>query len=189
VSGLADFFSQAGNGQMLCTKELYDLYASTDLRKGLIVDGIRKGNGQKAFLVNKYPNATNPDKDEVKIIRYAEIVLTLAEGYARTNDETNAKLYLNQLVKLRDPSFAGYTSTGQQLLDDIINERRKELAFEGLRLFDLLRLNQVINRPTQPFSYPGYTVVSLTDVRRLQPIPQDELDINPNIKPNPGYNN
>ncbi len=187
VSGLADYFSQAGNGQMLCTKELYDLYSATDLRKGLIVDGIRKGNGQPAFLVNKYPNATNPDKDEIKIIRYAEVILTLAESYARTNDEINARTYLNQLATLRDPSFAGYGSAGQQLLDDIINERRKEFAFEGLRLFDLYRLNQVINRPPQPYSYPGYPVVSVTDIRRLQPIPQDEVDVNKNITQNPGY--
>jgi tetratricopeptide (TPR) repeat protein len=187
VSGLANFFSQAGNGQMLCTKELYELYTDTDLRKGLIVDGIRKGNGQRAYLVGKYANATNPDKDEIKVIRYAEVVLILAESYARTGDDFNARNYLNQLVKLRDPSFGGYTSSGAQLLTDVVNERRKEFAFEGLRLFDLYRLNQVIYRPAQPYSYPGYPEVSLTDIRRLQPIPQDEVDVNKNITQNPGY--
>jgi len=186
-TGLANYYFQSGNGQMLATADLYNSYTATDLRKGLILDGIRKGNGQPGLIVNKYSNFLNTDKDEIKIIRYAEVVLTLAEGYARSGDEPNALIYLNQLAKLRDPSFAGYSSSGQQLLDDILRERRKELAFEGLRLFDLYRLNLVINRPPQPYSYPGYPLVSLTDFRRLQPIPQDEIDVNPNITQNPGY--
>lgn len=188
VTGLADLYYQSGNGEMLSTAELYNSYTATDYRKALIINGIRKGNSQPAFVVNKYSNLLNADHDEIKIIRYAEIILTLAEGYARTSQEGPALTYLNQLAKLRDPSFAGYSSTGQQLLDDILNERRKELAFEGLRLFDLTRLNLVINRPPQPFSYPSYPTVSLTDFRRLQPIPQSEIDANPNIKQNPGYN-
>ena len=188
VTGLADLYYQAGNGEMLATAELYNLYSATDYRKGLILKGIRKGNSQPGLIVNKYSNFLNADKDEIKVIRYAEIILTLAESYARTGNETGAKTYLNQLAKLRDPAFAVYTSTGQQLLDDILNERRKELAFEGLRFFDLARLNLVINRPSQPFSYPLYPLVSLTDFRRLQPIPQGEIDANPKITQNPGYN-
>lgn len=188
VTGLADLYYQAGNGEMLATTELYNLYAATDIRKGLILKGVRKGNSQPGLIVNKYSNFLNSDKDEIKIIRYAEVLLTLAESYARTGNEASAKIYLNQLAKVRDPAFAGYTSAGQQLLDDILTERRKELAFEGLRFFDLTRLNLSISRPAQPFSYPLYPSVLLNDFRRLQPIPQGEIDANPNIKQNPGYN-
>jgi hypothetical protein len=187
-NGLDYIYNQSGYGEALSNAEVYQLYSETDYRKNLIIDGIRRGNSQKAFVVNKYSNVTNNDRDEVKVIRYAEVILTLAEAYARTNDETNARLYLNQLVQLRDPAFAGYTSSGQQLINDIINERRKELAFEGLRLFDLTRLNLEIIRPKQPFSYTTYEYVSLTDHRRIQSIPQSELDANPNItENNPGY--
>jgi hypothetical protein len=186
--GLDHMYNQAGYGDILSNKEVYDLYSDTDRRKKLIVDGTRRGGGQKSYVVNKYPNTASGDRDEVKVIRYAEVVLTLAEAYARTNDETNARLYLNQLAQLRDPAFAGYSSSGQQLIDDIVNERRKELAFEGLRLFDLLRLNLEIIRPVQPFSTTTYPYVSLTDHRRIQAIPQTELDANPNIpENNPGY--
>jgi hypothetical protein len=188
VTGMADLYYQSGNGEMLATAELYSAYSATDLRKSLILNGIRKGNSQPGLIVNKYSNLLNADKDEIKIIRYAEVILTLAEGYARSGDEGNARTTLNQLLKLRDPAFAGYTSSGQQLLNDILAERRKELAFEGLRFFDLTRLNLVISRPAQPFSYPGYPLVSLTDFRRLQPIPQVEIDANPKMKQNPGYN-
>ncbi|RKR80422.1 SusD-like starch-binding protein associating with outer membrane [Mucilaginibacter gracilis] len=187
-TAMAGLYYQSSNGEMLATTSLYNSYKSTDSRRALILNGIRKGNGQPAFVVNKYSNYLNADPDEIKVIRYAEVILTLAEGYARTTNEGQALIYLNQLAKLRDPAFAGYTSTGQQLLDDIENERRKELAFEGLRFFDLTRLNQVINRPAEPFSYPTYTPVLTTDIRRLQPIPQIEIQANPNIVPNPGYN-
>lgn len=187
-SGGLDYeYSQAGYGDLLSNAEVYALYSATDYRRSLILKGIRKGNSQPAFVVNKYTNVGNTDKDEVKVIRYAEVVLTLAEGYARTSQEGQALIYLNQVAQLRDPSFIGYSSTGQQLLDDILNERRKELAFEGLRFFDLKRLNLVINRPPQPFSYTSYPTVSLTDFRRLLPIPQGETDANINIAQNPGY--
>jgi hypothetical protein len=187
-NGLDWMYNQTGYGDLLSNAEVYQLYAETDIRRNLIIDGTRRGNSQKAFVVNKYPNSNNSDRDEVKIIRYAEVILTLAEAYARTNDETNSLLYLNQLAKLRDPAFSGYTSSGQQLIDDIVNERRKELAFEGLRLFDLTRLNLEIIRPKQPFSYNTYEYVSLTDHRRIQAIPQGEIDANPSItENNPGY--
>ncbi|GHS91496.1 membrane protein [Bacteroidia bacterium] len=186
--GLDHMYNQAGYGDLLSNKEVYDLYSETDRRKQLIIDGTRRGGGQKSYINNKYTNTSSGDRDEVKVIRYAEVILTLAEGYAKTNDEPNALKYLNQIAQLRDPGFAGYTSGGQQLINDIVNERRKELAFEGLRLFDLTRLNLEIVRPVQPFSTTTYPYVSLTDYKRIQPIPQSELDANSNIpENNPGY--
>ncbi|MGZ3755602.1 MAG: RagB/SusD family nutrient uptake outer membrane protein [Mucilaginibacter sp.] len=185
INGLDDIYSQAGYGDLQCTTDLYNAYTATDMRRSLILNGTR--GGLQAYIVNKFPNYTNTDKDETKIIRYAEVILTAAESYARTGDETNAKIQLNTLAKLRDPSFAGYTSTGAQLITDILNERRKELAFEGLRFFDFTRLNLPINRPAQAQGYASYPYVSTTDIRRLQPIPQTAKDANPALTQNPGY--
>lgn len=186
-NGLDYMYNQSGYGDLLATDTIWHVYSETDYRKTLIIDGIRKGNSAPAFIVNKYPNVTNTDRDEVKIIRYAEVILTLAEGYANTGDESNALLYLNKLATIRDPGFSGYSSSGSQLINDIINERRKELAFEGLRFFDLKRLNLVINRPTELYGYPSYPVVGVTDFRRLLPIPLVETNVNPNIVQNPQY--
>lgn len=185
INGLNDIYSQAGYGDLQATTDLYSDYSATDVRKTLIIDG--KRGGQQAYIVNKFPNFTNTDKDETKVIRYAEVVLTAAESYARTGDEPNALIQLNLLAKLRDPSFAGYTSTGAQLISDIINERRKELAFEGLRFFDFTRLNLPITRPAQAQGYASYPFVSTTDYRRIQPIPQTARDGNPSLTQNPGY--
>lgn len=187
-NGLDHMYNQAGYGDLLSNKEVYDLFSDTDSRKKLMIDGTRRGGSQKAYINNKYTNTASGDRDEVKIIRLSEVILTLAESYAKTENEPKALELLNQLAQLRDPSFAGFASSGSQLVDDIVNERRKELAFEGFRLFDLLRLNREIVRPVQPFSTTTYPLVSLTDHRRIQAIPIGELDVNPNIKPNnPGY--
>jgi len=194
TNGLDWMYSQPnfGYGDALATNELYELHTATDVRRGLILNTIRSANGLQAYVVNKYKNTNITDRDDIKIIRYAEVVITLAEAYARLGDETNARTYLNQLAVQRDPALAplGYVSTGAQLITDILNERRKELAFEGLRFFDFKRLNLVINRPqTQAQgSAPTYPTVSLTDTKRLLPIPQSERDANPNLVPNPGYN-
>jgi hypothetical protein len=48
-------------------------------------------------------------------------------------------MYLNDLASERDASFAGYSSSGAALLSDILLERRKELAFEGHRYWDIVR--------------------------------------------------
>ncbi len=184
-TGLDAMYSQAGYGDIQATTNLYDSYSTTDYRKSLMINGTR--GGSQAYIINKYSNYSNTDKDEVKIIRYAEVILTLAEAYANLNDNTNAQLYLNQIAKLRDPAFIGYSSTGAQLINDILNERRKELAFEGLRFFDFTRLNLPITRPAQGHGYASYPTVSITDFRRLQPIPQGEIDANKNMVQNPSY--
>jgi len=185
INGLDDIYSQAGYGDIQCTTDLYNDYSATDERRTLILNGVR--GGQQAYIVNKFPNFTNTDKDETKIIRYAEVILTAAESYAQTGDQADALIQLNSIAKLRDPSFAGYTSTGAQLISDIINERRKELAFEGLRFFDFTRLNLQINRPAQPQGYVSYPTVTTSDYRRLQPIPQTARSANPSLTQNPGY--
>ena len=68
--------------------------------------------------------------------------------------------------------------------DAIFIERRLELAFEGQRLWDLMRNQMDIVRTnctaqTCTIPYGADTVI--------MPIPQDETDVNPNIEQNPGY--
>ena len=188
TNALSYFYDQTGYGDAIGSDDLYNQYSATDARRSLFITGTRAS--QTVRIVNKYPNTNNAaDKDDTKVIRYAEILLTLAEAYYRTGDEVNTLLYLNQVAKQRDPSFLGYASTGAQLLDDIILERRKELAFEGKRYLDLLRLNRDVVRVNINNNYVGITPLTLTasNFRRIFPIPQDERDANPNINQNPAY--
>lgn len=188
TNALAYFYDQAGYGDAIGADDLYNQYTATDARRGLFITGTRAGLTVR--IVNKYPNTTNTaDKDDTKVIRYAEVLLTLAEAYARTNDEVNALLYLNQVAKQRDPSFAGYASAGAQLISDILLERRKELAFEGMRYLDLLRTNQDVVRVNINNNYVGITPLTLPkdNFRRIFPIPQNERDANANVSQNPNY--
>ena len=172
--------SASASGELLTRKSLYDLYNATDVRKSLILVGARNrpGGENPAWFVNKY-TATSGDLNDKKVIRLSDVYLIAAEAALRNTKTGDAQMYLNTLVKQRDPSL-NYTQTGDALLTAIITERRKELAFEGDRFFDLNRLNLEINRT------PEYSSGNIApgDPRRLMPIPQNEINANPNIAPN-----
>jgi hypothetical protein len=177
-----------GYDDIYCSADLANLYSPTDVRGTLIYqDAIHQGSAL-AWVVNKYPNAENTDKDNIKVIRLAEVYLIAAEAAARQNQTVAAQNYLNGLMAERDPSIV-YASTGANLITDIITERRKELAFEGDRLFDLNRLGLPINRGTNPGSAVGGDGLSIPypDNQRVSPIPQQEMLRNPNMTQNPGY--
>lgn len=175
-------------GDILATQEFYNSYSATDVRRALITPSTRSGQLGTAYYVVKYPIDINVD--DVKILRFAEMPLILAEAYYRTNDPVNALLYLNMVAKQRDPSFTGYVSTGSQILEDILNERAKEFAFEGYRFWDLYRLQRTFVKP-QAQDASNNIIQSITvtpnTLNMIFPIPQDEININPNINQNPGY--
>ncbi|HWC53160.1 MAG TPA: RagB/SusD family nutrient uptake outer membrane protein [Chitinophagaceae bacterium] len=186
---LSAFYQQPpiGYGDLWITDDLYNQYSATDVRKDVILIGNSGGN--TVYFNNKYSNTANPaDKDDTKVLRYADVVLILAEAYANLNDDANAKIYLNDVAEARDPSFTGFTSTGAQLKADIINERRKELAFEGDRYWDLMRLNQPITNHLKTQNPYQALPIATNDIHRIFPIPQAEVDVNPNIAQNAGYN-
>ena len=187
-NSLAYFYDPAGYGDVFGVDALYDLYAPTDVRRNLMEAGEK--SGQPIYIVLKYPNASNAsDKDDDKVLRYSDVLLILAEAAARTGDEATARARLNDVAQRRDPAFAGYNSSGAALINDIITERRKELAFEGDRYWDLQRLKQDVVRVNQNNNYPSNTplVLPFGDEKRIWPIPQAEIDANNNIEQNPGY--
>jgi hypothetical protein len=182
-----------GYADLYCSDQLYQLYSATDARQQLIQLGQTQA-GANAWSVQKFPNAQSSDRDNLKVIRLAEVYLIGAEAAARTNDDATAQGWLNDLMLQRDPAFGGYNDNGQALIDDIVLERRKELAFEGDRFFDLNRLKLPIARGTDPGALQaGANNVNLNipwpDNRRVAPIPNAEIQANPNIakQQNPGY--
>jgi len=176
-----------GYGDALASEDLYQTYSPSDVRRSLILTSSPIRGDVK--VVNKYPNSSQPDKDEVKVIRLSEVYLIAAEAAYHTGNAA-AKQYLNAVATQRDPDFAGYNSTGAALLEDILLERRKELAFEGHRYWDLARYNRDVVRVDLADNYTGVPlVIEANDFRRILPIPQSELDANPSIRDqqNPGY--
>jgi len=181
--GLANIYNQGGYGDMLCSDALYPLFIATDVRKGLYPTGT-KGGLPAVFVNNKYPGTFGGDISDTKILRLSEMYLIAAET-SLPADETGAKTYVNTITSGRNAT--AITSTGAALFDEIITERRKELAFEGDRHFDMQRLKRDITRSV---NYPAAAQSILyTNTRRILPIPQAELDANANIRSqqNPGY--
>lgn len=117
-------------------------------------------------------------------ITTAELMLIRAEALARTNKPQEA---IDQINTLRTKRISANlyqdlsASTAAQALDLVLKERRVELAFKGMRLYDIKRLtlegrNIVINR--------GATNISGDDPRLVLPIPAKILSLNPNIVQN-----
>ena len=179
---LAYIYLQSGNyGDMLCADDLYASFSATDARKALYATGTR--GGLASVFVNKYSSFTG-DHSDTKVIRMAEMYLIAAEASYPAN-EADAIKYVNEVTSRRGAT--AIASTGAALLEDIITERRKELAFEGERYHDLQRLKRDVVRGA---NYPASArTIAFSNFRRIMPIPQGELDANPTIKAqqNPGW--
>jgi hypothetical protein len=179
---LSYIYLQSGNyGDMLCSTDLYNLFETADIRKSLYTTGTR--GGLASVFVNKYTSFTG-DHSDTKVIRMSEMYLIAAEASYPSNT-VDALKYVNEVTSRRGAT--AIASSGQDLLEDIITERRKELAFEGERYLDMQRLQRNIVRSK---NYPSAALsIDFTNFRRIMPIPQVELDANPNIKSqqNPGW--
>jgi starch-binding outer membrane protein, SusD/RagB family len=173
--GLANIYSQSGYGDLLCADDFYATFTPTDVRRSLYTSGVR--GGSPAVFVNKFPSIFGTDNSDTKVIRMSEIYLIAAEASLPAN-EADALTYSNYITSRRGSNTI--TSTGTPLFEDILTERRKELAFEGDRYLDLTRLKRdVVRGVNYP---PAARNILYTDFRRLFPIPQRELDANENIR-------
>ena len=179
---LSYIYSQAGNyGDMLCADDLYASLEAADVRRALYATGVR--GGLPSVFVNKYPNFVG-DHSDTKVLRLSEMYLIAAEASLPAS-ETDARTYVNAITAQRGAT--AIASTGTALFNDIMNERRKELAFEGERYMDMQRFKLDINRGA---NYPAAArAVPYANFRRVFPIPQTEIDVNPTIKAqqNPGW--
>jgi hypothetical protein len=190
TDALGYFFAQGGYGDAIATDTMYKIYKATDIRRDFVTRSRRTGTGGEnpANIINKYNNITTYDEN-LKVIRLAEIYMNRAEAYANTNQEDLARTDLNVVIARADTDAAsqvGAGVTGDDLKKAILNERRREFAFEGHRLFDLTRLKQTFTktrRGTITF------IVNAPENRTILPIPQREMDANPKLagQQNPGY--
>ena len=176
---------------------LLDMYDTrNDVRWDAYFEEVETSFGWTYPLVHKYP--TNPKftsgnsngVNMPKPIRIAEMYLIRAEAYAeKGGNDANAMADLNTLRAARIDGYTNEDLVGNSLKQAIWEERTKELCFEGHRLFDLKRKGLGFTRVPQENSNPGPNAYSAqpSDHRWVWPIPQDEINANPNIEPNPGY--
>lgn len=148
------------------------------------------------------------------MIRFAEVLLSYLEANIESGTGITQGLLDETINKVRGRASVGMpavTETNPVALTTILRrERRVELAWEGLRLYDLFRwrtahvnlkgkvhgmkLCTSAQAPTYakfPVDQNGYYVCEETFFREnvdyLWPIPQSERDVNPKLTQNPGY--
>ena len=135
-----------------------------------------------ASYLRKYASGT-PYLDKAPVIRYAEVLLNLAEGLARTS-ATNIPRSLTLLNAVRGRSNGSLypaTISKQELIDAILLERRIEFIGEGLRNNDIMRLYQPIPAKS---SVPA---IPTSDPRYVWPIPATETQTNNLLVQNEGW--
>lgn len=136
--------------------------------KALRQDGARIGKfefapGSNSNLSNDYP-----------LFRYADIMLVSAEAKFRQGKVAEATEIVNQIRERAevDP-FTNMT------LDDIFHERGREMFAEATRRSDQIRFGK--------FNQPWWEKSASEPYRNIFPIPQIQINSNPNLVQNPGY--
>lgn len=187
TDGVAYLYSQQGYGEMLGSANLYSAYNAADARRAFITKGNRNASGGETNvnLVNKYSGNLVNFNENIKVLRLAEMYLNRAEARARIGINISGAQADVQLVRTRAyPTSTPVTQTGQTLIDIIIDERRREFAFEGYRLYDLLRTQTNFTK----YTAGGNTISILwTTNKTTLPIPLREMTVNHNLVQNPGY--
>jgi hypothetical protein len=166
--------------------------AKTDDVRNLLYEQGSAGRGTARVECTKYMGKSGVQNlDNIPLIRVAELFLNRAEALSTPGsavfNETAALADLKRLKQNRYSNYAVSQQTsddalaGTALFNEIIKQRRIELAFEGHRFFDLKRRGVDIVK-TAP-----YNTLLYNDFKVLANIPTREVDSNPNLEQNFGY--
>lgn len=124
-------------------------------------------------------------------LRYADAILMYAEVLNELNQTAAALPYLNKIrsrAKLADWEIVlGHTPGQQELRDELLKERMRELGFEGWRWCDLKRTGKLIEQ-TKAYNTDAAPYISQKNL--LFPISSREFELNRSLKPadqNPGF--
>ena len=164
--------SIGGRWEIAPTTSLRNAFESGDdrLKWSIAVDSRRRVYGAK------FPTAVGDE--DLHVIRLAEVMLNKAEAQARQNKLAQAVAEYNKLrvrANVRAHVLGVDVITQADVINAILLERRRELAFEGDRWPDLVRTGRAA------------TVLNIPAFRTLFPIPQNEIDVAPLLTQNPGY--
>ncbi|EAQ51294.1 putative membrane protein [Leeuwenhoekiella blandensis MED217] len=128
---------------------------------------------------------------DLPIIRLAEIYLTYAEAVLRGGaggDVNTAAGYINELRARAYGNTSGNITSSALTLDFILDERARELYWEGQRRTDLIRFNDfTTGNYLWPFKGGSRSGTAVDEFRNLFPLPSNIILINTNLTQNPGY--
>lgn len=176
--GWAEFYNPAeagARGDCPFTQDLIDAHEEGDRR----FTELTQVGGNGRVYTTKFPDIVT-NADNAPVIRTTEVFLNKAEALVKASNsiEQEAIDIVNMLRERAglDEFDASDFDSADDLIATILDERRKELAFEGHRRMDLLRNGQAIINGLMP-----------GDNQTVMPIPVSETDQNSSLPQNPGY--
>jgi starch-binding outer membrane protein, SusD/RagB family len=175
--------SQTGSGATLAIQR------GADVRGQLFEIGAGRGSGRKIECIKFLGKTGTIYMDNVPVLRKSEMYLNRAEARATPGSAVlDLDLALADLNTVRVArgldAYADATEIADgSVYEEILRERRKEFLNEGHRFFDMKRLGRNITKAGGAAGNP----ITFEDFRILPPIPQSEIDGNPNLVQNFGY--
>lgn len=174
------------NPNYVPAKWLINAYDNYDMRYTTFFKLVTTMQGVETEVAVKFPGNPNIDGSAgnfyvnmPKVLRLSETYLIRAEAYTMMEETNKAN---NDLTALRKARYQGYgvaTHGQDQLLEEIQEERAKELFLEGFRLHDLKRWGKGFERQPQSGTITGERYTSLkingTDKKFVWLIPQHEI--------------
>ncbi|WP_127018492.1 RagB/SusD family nutrient uptake outer membrane protein [Flagellimonas beolgyonensis] len=164
----------AGYGDIEVVSSVFDLFEDGDVRRDIL--GYQDG-GTRLRNIGKYPD-TAVGADNIPLFRYEEVILNYAEALLETGGD--ALTQINLITSNRGAS--AYASVTK---DDILNERRKELMFEGFRFDDMMRTG--MDMPYWGTAQNSLGIINYPSDLFPWPIPIGEINANSNMEQNAGY--
>jgi tetratricopeptide (TPR) repeat protein len=193
-------FVGGGYGWNQPTQEFMNQYEDGDARKDIttLYQGCPSFDGKDyessysytGYNVRKFlvPLSIVPSYDNsplnFPVLRYADVLLMKAEALNELGQTSQAETYLN---RIRNRAGLSNIQTGlsqNDFRDAVLKERRLELAFEGQRWFDLIRVEN--GQYGLDFLH-SIGKSNASQKHLLFPVPQIEIDRNPKLTQNPGY--
>ena len=169
----------------------------TDEERPIEIADIADTSG--GYLLAKFSNITSagePGKDatfvdtDFPLFRLADVFLMYAEAQLRGGggDRTTALGFVNQLRERAFGDASGNIADADLTLDFLIDERARELHWEGHRRQDLIRFG-LYTGGTYNWSYKGgpQNGSSISENFQLFPVPESSRSANPNLGQNPGF--
>ncbi|QZE14027.1 RagB/SusD family nutrient uptake outer membrane protein [Halosquirtibacter laminarini] len=204
----ADYGTNSGWGGNRVLRELVNKFPNTDptqtadqrdlwFTSGQTLDIVNFNNFQDGYACPKFVNMDregNPGSNaaagqadvNIPVFRLADAYLMQAEIDLRLGSLSDAAF--QNFNKVRTRAKAAPMTKGEIDLDVILNERARELYWEGHRRTDLVRFNKYTGG-SYVWQFKGGVTdgTSIDEYYRLMPIPSTDLNANPKLKQNPGY--
>ena len=166
---------------LITSEDITGLYEDGDIRKQLFAQQLEK------TLTTKWTEFSGTKDHFTPVLRLAEMYLIRAEASLNlpVSNEVQARADLDLIRKRANLSATNLQLSGAALKEELFQERRRELAFEGHLFFDIVRMGRDLRRVdcnalnNVNIDYPSNLFVL--------PIPEDAIEGNNQMVQNPGY--